>query len=75
MNFLYYIYKLKLYERVYDINTRNNLKTRKICMEKFGVVFILCFSSKILTRDISYLCKKKESTCVKMLPFRQIKND
>jgi hypothetical protein len=59
MNFLYYIYKLKLYERVYDINTRNNLKTRKISMEKFGVVFILCFSSKILTRDISYLCKKK----------------
>jgi hypothetical protein len=41
---------LKLYERVYDINTRNNLKTRKITMEKFVVVFM--FSSKILTRVV-----------------------
>jgi hypothetical protein len=64
MNFLYYntTYILKLYERVYDINTRNNLKTRKITIEKFGVafMFIQCFSSKILT--IICVQKKIEST-------------
>jgi hypothetical protein len=40
----------------------STLETRKIIMEKFGVefMFIQCFSSKILTRDIYYLCTKKK---------------
>jgi hypothetical protein len=52
---------LNIYWNYTNAYMKSTLETRKIAMEKFGVLFmfIQCFSSQILTRDLLFVYKKK----------------